>query len=388
MLKIKYPYNTDLEKNIFLDNYYNLLKHEIVNKTNIASEIRKIDSTWDLKKLLTATFEDLVGFAEKSKTQNIDNLKKFFFKSDSKGKKEYIYSKLQRNIADFLIKEKLALNSCHYCNIEFVNIFSDDLYFTTVDGILSEAPRKFLEKIKNISKSTINKIIKERSIKSITEKDLNLYFPKIHTDILRELNQMLNRIIELKFDHFTLDHFLPKSDFPFLSLSIYNLIPSCYSCNSKFKGSKEFTLSPFLNRICPSSESFDMVNLLQFKLNFDVNDPKFDEKIDRIKQVEDIEINMKNITSQKDIDLFLSMFQLKGRYTFHKGLAYELIDKRKKYPEKQIEEIEKIFSKEGILIDKETFKKHIFGSVIFEKDSTNEPFEKYKKELARQLGII
>ena len=41
-----------------------------------------------------------------------------------------------------------------------------------------------------------------------------------------------------------------------------------------------------------------------------------------------------------------------------------------------------------ILIDKETFKKQIFGSVIFEKESTNEPFEKYKKDIAKQLGIL
>lgn len=38
----------------------------------------------------------------------------------------------------------------------------------------------------------------------------------------------------------TLDHFYPKSRFPFLSLSLYNLVPSCYTCNSSLKGSKDF----------------------------------------------------------------------------------------------------------------------------------------------------
>ena len=38
----------------------------------------------------------------------------------------------------------------------------------------------------------------------------------------------------------TLDHYYPKSRFPFLSLSIYNLIPSCYTCNSSLKGAKDF----------------------------------------------------------------------------------------------------------------------------------------------------
>ena len=31
------------------------------------------------------------------------------------------------------------------------------------------------------------------------------------------------------------DHFYPKGRYPFLSVSLYNLIPSCYRCNSQFK---------------------------------------------------------------------------------------------------------------------------------------------------------
>ncbi len=40
----------------------------------------------------------------------------------------------------------------------------------------------------------------------------------------------------------TLDHYYPKSNYPFLSLSIFNLIPSCYTCNSQLKGIKDFYL--------------------------------------------------------------------------------------------------------------------------------------------------
>lgn len=38
----------------------------------------------------------------------------------------------------------------------------------------------------------------------------------------------------------TLDHFYPKYRFPFLALSLYNLVPSCQSCNSSLKGTKDF----------------------------------------------------------------------------------------------------------------------------------------------------
>ena len=34
---------------------------------------------------------------------------------------------------------------------------------------------------------------------------------------------------------FTLDHFIDKGTYPYLALSLYNLVPSCYTCNSKIK---------------------------------------------------------------------------------------------------------------------------------------------------------
>lgn len=36
-----------------------------------------------------------------------------------------------------------------------------------------------------------------------------------------------------------LDHFFPKSEYPLLSLSLYNLVPSCCRCNSRFKGARD-----------------------------------------------------------------------------------------------------------------------------------------------------
>ena len=43
-----------------------------------------------------------------------------------------------------------------------------------------------------------------------------------------------------------LDHFYPKSLYPFLALSLYNFIPSCQICNSRFKGNKDTRDSVYL----------------------------------------------------------------------------------------------------------------------------------------------
>lgn len=45
----------------------------------------------------------------------------------------------------------------------------------------------------------------------------------------------------------TLDHFYPKSLYPYLSLSLYNLVPSCFNCNSSLKGDTDFFLKPHLH---------------------------------------------------------------------------------------------------------------------------------------------
>jgi 5-methylcytosine-specific restriction endonuclease McrA len=45
----------------------------------------------------------------------------------------------------------------------------------------------------------------------------------------------------------TLDHFFPKAEYPYLALSLYNLVPACQVCNSSLKGSKNFFHFPHLH---------------------------------------------------------------------------------------------------------------------------------------------
>lgn len=45
----------------------------------------------------------------------------------------------------------------------------------------------------------------------------------------------------------TLDHFYSKSNYPYLALSLYNLIPSCQTCNSSLKGQIDFAVTEHLH---------------------------------------------------------------------------------------------------------------------------------------------
>ncbi len=45
----------------------------------------------------------------------------------------------------------------------------------------------------------------------------------------------------------SLDHFYPKSIYPFLALSLYNLIPCCHVCNSSFKKDDDFYINEHIH---------------------------------------------------------------------------------------------------------------------------------------------
>lgn len=65
-----------------------------------------------------------------------------------------------------------------------------------------------------------------------------------------------------------LDHFLPKSKYPILSLSIYNLIPCCNTCNSIFKKDKD-TFSPLhANPYISGADNYNLFDINSLMPNF------------------------------------------------------------------------------------------------------------------------
>jgi hypothetical protein len=59
---------------------------------------------------------------------------------------------------------------------------------------------------------------------------------------------------ELTTRLYQLDHFYPRSRYPYLSLSFFNLIPGCATCNATLKGEKDFNITTHFN---PFHKSFD-----------------------------------------------------------------------------------------------------------------------------------
>ena len=367
MIKINYPVD-------FYNNYYN----SIINATKLASkEISEINTILgritykgfplNLERLVTAKFEELIDLKTCFKNE-FENEFRTNVKFKNPGFDNYI---------DYLFDKRSNKNilevKCLDKNIKL--------------------------KINNDVKAELNSILCNNSkiayeIESIRKK-ISIFFmlnsSKINLKTCYYCNiDFVNSFIfnKKKSNHFTLDHFLPKDKFPYFSISLFNLVPSCYPCNSKFKRSKEFFYDNNLKYMSPTYLNYSIENELRFDLLFNVVGNDLEEKICNVTNTNDFKVKLNNTSANSSNDDFIKFFQLNGRYDFHIGETFKMIEKRKIYSDSQIEEISKFLISKGIFKDSDSIKKDIFGSSIFNDEENNEPLTKYKKDIARQLGLI
>ena len=126
-----------------------------------------------------------------------------------------------------------------------------------------------------------------------------------------------------------LDHYLPKSLNPFFSLSFYNLIPSCYECNSPLKGD-ENKIQPYN----PYTDDFDndavfSVEYAEEYKNSDINN------INNIKILINPRYLHKNIEKIQD---HCKLLKLNERYAYRRDYVCELLDKKDVWTADMIDE--------------------------------------------------
>lgn len=181
----------------------------------------------------------------------------------------------------------------------------------------------------------------------------------------------------------TLDHFFDKGKYPYLALSFFNLIPSCYTCNSSLKNQKKITLDKYLH---PFYESmFDV-------LNFSINITSVDF-VNGIKK--DFDINLKPSKKCLDSDLISKaeanskLFKLKELYEGHKDYAAEIIKRSYYYDNTKIDELFNFRTSNG----KNLFESRIeviefaLGNFISEKNLGKRPLAKFTRDIAYDLGL-
>lgn len=170
----------------------------------------------------------------------------------------------------------------------------------------------------------------------------------------------------------SLDHFFSQSKHKLLSLSFYNLIPSCSICNSSIKGSKELLLDkhfhPFLHNIKDNIVfryvPHNVSSAIGFKEDFDL-------KIESVNKLDSRAI---------DHTLF---FKLEDIYNHHKSYVSEIILKSYMYDDKYYEVLSREFP--DLKIKPSDFYRVIFGNFWEDEDMGKRPLSKLTKDLVQQL---
>lgn len=140
---------------------------------------------------------------------------------------------------------------------------------------------------------------------------------------------------------FDIEHVLDKGSCPIISLSLFNLVPSCSFCNSRLKGSKLIggNNSSLNKKLSPLSQSFSIETKISFKIQ-----PKPGRKatyFEYLKHSDDYEIEI--YYEDRDYEHFVNFFDIKERYDFHKCEALRIRDLRIKYSNSRINELARLF---------------------------------------------
>ena len=168
----------------------------------------------------------------------------------------------------------------------------------------------------------------------------------------------------------TLEHYYPKSKYPHFSLSFYNLIPSCSTCNSKFKGSTAEHEGKIFH---PYFEDFN--EKAQFSVSVD--------KLSVNKTIE-LEVNLQSNDERckKSID----RFQLDKIYKQHNDIAKEIWNKAQVYNESRIEELYESFYKD-LGYSKDDVKNMVFCNYLHKDDIHKRNHSKLTQDILKQFGI-
>jgi len=159
-----------------------------------------------------------------------------------------------------------------------------------------------------------------------------------------------------------IDHFYPKSIYPFLAMSFYNLIPSCSICNHTKSDIQEDDL------IHPYKIESNTINFTYIpnSINFIILE---EEKYN----INNFQIKISG--AKRNIELF----KLEELYKQHKDIVLELLIKKAYYPHSYIKELEDFgFSKDDIY-------RYLFSNYKKEEDLHKRPLSKLIKDISQEL---
>lgn len=256
---------------------------------------------------------------------------------------------------------------------EFEQYKDDHFNMLTADELTSKAWKP------GASKSFYERIVDIMHYKDVRSVELIPYVEKLGLRTCVYCNSQYTVTVHVDEDEvkggYQLDHFFPKSKYPFLCISFFNLQPSCGCCNN-WKRERKGTFSLY----CESFEK-DTINPFHFKLS--------EESLVRYMLQQDEHV-LEIIFDSTDKDLLANheeLFHITKLYENFKDEAEEMVWKKKVSNEVFLQQLQTMFEKKFPNL-KGSFNRYLYGFYDQERDIHKRPLTKMKQDIARQLKLI
>lgn len=294
------------------------------------------------------------------------------------------------------IKEDDDFKICFFNSVESFNEWfdekngknwiknQDESKFEVFKKFVIEKPEYLIEKEKNTNqkinvyfKGQYYKFREEYATELIEKLDLRVcpYCNRNYVD-----NYEIKQSGKKKFTG-QLDHFYPIEKYPYLALSLYNLIPCCSNCNHIKSDNKEEILYPYRDEYGNHAKfrtkfikdkngeislDFLLGNSTEFEIVIDIKEAKYD-----------IENLIKN---SKD------MFHIEERYNCDKNYVIELIRKSIVYNESRINELLEQYPE--LFEDRDDVLQMIVSNYICDDELDKRPLAKLTKDICEEFGLL
>lgn len=217
-----------------------------------------------------------------------------------------------------------------------------------------------------------NKIKGALDYKGIRRDFLPKYFQKIGVKACVYCNSQLTVTIEkIEKDYkakFQVDHYYPQGTYPYLSISLYNLYPTCASCNhSKLDDIIDFQLYQDPIAISPYSFSIDRMALGKYMTS---------------KDYQDLKILFHDPMGQSDTS-FEKKFHVSSIYQTQKDLAEEIILKSHIYNDAYKETLQKSF--QSLISDKKVIDRMLWGNYVEPHEIHKRPMAKFVQDITKDI---
>lgn len=173
---------------------------------------------------------------------------------------------------------------------------------------------------------------------------------------------------------FQLDHFFSKSRYPFLSLTLGNLIPVCVNCNIS-KSDGIVSMNSFIHPYYEDANTGFNFKINQDKALLYIIDNRNPELLYPYLEVHDPRIN-----NHKKV------FHLEELYKKHTDVIEEIILKSIYYNKSKREEIKSEFT--DLVLTDSIIDRFVLGNYSLDSEINKRPLSKLTKDIAKQLKLI